>query len=474
MKNITTYFFLFFPLLLSAQVVTVSDEISIRNDQAYYILDDQRGNVLLFRDKDTEFEVHGFNERMQKQWDKSIELDKKRPEIIDVVSFGGDFCVFYAFREKQDLILKAHRYNPAANLVDSVTIVNLGNVFYKPNFLTDYSEDKKTAVIWSVDNENEISALAFHIGRMKLLWNKTFEPDGLVFNRDFHQSIVDNAGNFYFILRKENRKAKQSEHRLEVLEMGGQGEEAIVRSYSVPMQAYLTYDAFFSFDNLNQKLLAGGLYSTDNLTRAEGLFFLSIDHSDIDQQVLVFHPFDKDFVNVLLEKEKTKNKGLTEVSVQDIVLRRDGGIILIGELNKEFLRGGGTTAYYARTGIRPIIDYYYDDVFLISIHPDGAIHWRDILHKKQYSQDDDAAYSSYFLAKTPAALRVVFNDEIKQESTVSEYIIRGDGQYDRKAVMNTERKELSLRFRDAVQISATEFVVPSERRSKLKLVRVRY
>lgn len=474
MKKNLIYAFFFLPAFLLGQTVTVSDEISTRNDNSYYVLDDQRGSVILFRDQDLEFTVQGFDEQLKQMWEKQIELDKKRPEIIDVASFMGDFCVFYTFRQKQELIMKVHRYNPAANLVDSVSILNLGNKFYKPNYYTNLSEDKKIILIWSIDNDNEISALAFHMGQMKLLWSKTFIPNNMLFNRDFHQTLVDNDGNFYFIMTKDNRRSKQSEHFIEVLECGGRGEDVKVATYSIQMQGRLTYDAYFSFDNLNQRLVAGGLFSEDNITRAEGLFYLSISKKNPDDQVLVFHPFDRDFVNVLLEKDKQKNKGIPEASVQDIVLRRDGGIILIGELNKEFMRGGGTAAYYARTGIRPIVDYYYDDIFLISIHPDGKLHWKNILHKKQYSQDDDAIYSSYFLAKTPVALRVIFNDEIKQENTVSEYIIRGNGEYDRNAVMNTERKELSLRFRDAVQISANELIVPSERRNKLKLVKVKY
>ena len=148
--------------------------------------------------------------------------------------------------------------------------------------------------------------------------------------------------------------------------------------------------------------------------------------------------------------------------------------IIDEELAKEFLRGGGSTAYYARTGVRPIIDFYYDDLFLISFHPDGALHWKNILHKKQYSQDDDAVYSSYFLTKTPSALRLVFNDEVKQSNTVSEYVVRGNGEYDRNAVMNTEQKDLSIRFRDGIQISASAFVAPSERRHKIKLVKVSF
>ena len=53
-------------------------------------------------------------------------------------------------------------------------------------------------------------------------------------------------------------------------------------------------------------------------------------------------------------------------------------------------------------------------------------------------------------------------------------VVRGTGGYERKAVLSTERKELQLRFRDGVQLSAYEFVVPSERRNRLKLVRINF
>ena len=113
-------------------------------------------------------------------------------------------------------------------------------------------------------------------------------------------------------------------------------------------------------------------------------------------------------------------------------------------------------------------------MFLISIHPDGSPHWKQVLHKKQYSQDDEGIYSSYFLFKTPKRLRFLFNDEIRQENTVSEYVINGHGEYDRNSVLSTANLRLRLRFRDALQIGAYEVIIPSERRNQLRLVKVEY
>jgi hypothetical protein len=473
MKRIFLATLLFFPLFLWGQTVTVSEEVTLRDDRFYDILSDERGNVLLFRDRSSKLEVQGYDQRMQKRWEKEIELDKKNAEVLEVVSLNGDFCVIYQFRHKGNLVLKAQRFSSSANLLDSVTIKNFESVFLAPDFKIELSENKKVALIWYEEQQYKITAFSFDIEHMKLLWEINLAPESVYLPRDFHQMLVDNEGNMYLVLLKDNISSRNKSHYLEVFDYGLTIGENL-RRYIVSMQDHLTYDAFFAFDNLNKALKAGGLYSTNNPSRAEGFYFLSIPQKTPDAQLLRFHPFEGDFVNILLEKDKSKNKGIPEVSAQEIVLRRDGGIILAGELNKSLNRGGVPTGYNVRGGFRAIIDHYYDDVFLISLHPDGEIHWKDILHKKQYSQDDGAIYSSYFMVKTPTALRVIFNDEIKPESTVSEYVIRGNGGYDRKAVMNTERKDLMLRLRDAIQISANAIIIPSERRSRLKLVRVEY
>jgi hypothetical protein len=121
-----------------------------------------------------------------------------------------------------------------------------------------------------------------------------------------------------------------------------------------------------------------------------------------------------------------------------------------------------------------VVDFYYEDLFLVGVNPDGSVHWRTVLHKKQYSQDDDAIFSSFFLHRGTEQLRFLFNDEIKYENTCSEYNVSAVGRYDRNSLLNTLDQNLRLRFRDGVQISASECLIPSEFRNKLRLVLIRY
>ena len=94
--------------------------------------------------------------------------------------------------------------------------------------------------------------------------------------------------------------------------------------------------------------------------------------------------------------------------------------------------------------------------------------------KKQYSYDDAGIYSSYGLFKTPQITRILYNDEIKNENTVSEYLLTGSGAFQRKILMSTDRQDIKLQFGSSVQIDLKEIIIPSVWKSSLKLVQLRY
>jgi hypothetical protein len=109
-------------------------------------------------------------------------------------------------------------------------------------------------------------------------------------------------------------------------------------------------------------------------------------------------------------------RGISDTDVRDVILRRDGGALLIAERHHEVQRGTVAGRGFMREGTRLIIDYYYDDMFVWAFNPDGKTHWNSVLHKKQYSQDDEGVFSSYFLHRKAENLHFLFNDEIKYEN----------------------------------------------------------
>ncbi|MCB9263916.1 MAG: hypothetical protein H6558_02710 [Lewinellaceae bacterium] len=473
MKNINILILILAPLLSFSQKITVSEPIILRSDIAYELIGDLGGNTLVFRDKGTSFEVVAFNQQMKEAWSKDIELDERQPKVIGVVTGKTDFTIVYQFRQKSHTILKAHKYGPGANLIDSVSLADLGYLFYNPGFEFVRSEDRSKGLVYFLEKQELIKAYSIDLNNLHLKWQAILQPEEFSYYQNFREMLVDNDGNMTLVLEKNNFRSKREEHYFEIHTYYGLSSKLV--RYDIPMPDKLTYDAYFTYDHLNDRLIAAGLYSDKNLGRADGYFYLNVPPQNPNEYKLTLTAFDEDFISALLGKESDKTKGLAEASIKEVVLRLDGGVLLIGERNRTYERraAGVNRTFYDVSG-RFAVDYYYDEVFVISIHPTGETHWKTVLHKKQYSQDDDGMYSSYFLFKTPSNLRFIFNDEIKYENTVSEYVLKGNGESERNSLLSTENLKLRLRFRDAVQVNASELIIPSERRNRLRLVKLVY
>ncbi len=472
MKSLFTFVAFCLVASLSAQLITVSEDINVNSDVGYEVLGELGGHVLLFRDSRTEFKVQAFNERMRESWTKELELDRRAPKVLGLIPTQEDFTLIYSFRRRGNTIIKAHRYDPAANLVDSATIVDLGFLFYTPRFEVIRSEDRSKALVYFVENQNLIRAYALDVPTQTMIWEKSFSPPDFLYGRNFSQALIDDKGQMTVILERDNFRSRRKSHYYEFHTYDGGGD---VEMRTVSMGDFLTYDVFFMADNLNEQIVGAGLYTERNRERANGFFYIRIDPWETGDHFLQFSQFDEEFLQNLLGRDYREGRGLDESSVQELVLRRDGGALLIVERNRQLeRRTGAASRVYYDGGVRALVDYYFEEVFVLAVNPDGSIHWETILHKKQYSQDDNGIYSSYFLFRTQERLRFLFNDEIRYENTISEYVINGLGDYRRNSLFSTADLDLRLRFRDALQIANDAVVIPSERRNRLKLVRLDY
>lgn len=471
MRNVIIFFIFILPLFSSAQDILVSEDLPLRNDVSYELVGEIKGNILLYHNRSTEHEIQCFDPRMQLDWSKELEFDRRTAKTLGIVADDEFFYVFHHFRRKGNTLLKVNKYDAGANLRDSTLVFDYGFLFFTPDFELIRSEDRTKVLVFFVEKQSIMRALSFDVPSMQLLWEKSFSPEDYSYSEDGLQALVDNQGNMQLIIEKDNYRSRRKEHFYEVHSYYGASDE--YRKFDTRFRGMLTYDAYFTYDDLNDRLVASGFYSERDLGKATGFFYLNVDPRKPDNTTLKFQKFDQETLMGILGKRGKRAKGLQEISVQEIVLRRDGGAILIGERNRMFERGGTSRTYIDNVN-RFMVDYYFDDLLIASIHPSGEVHWKTILHKKQYSQDDNGIYSSYFLFKTPSSLRFLFNDEIKYENTVSEYILNGFGNYDRNSLLSTANLDLRLRFRDALQTGSNALIVPSERRNRLKLVKMEF
>ena len=379
------YFLVFVTTYCNAQSITVSDDVNVRNDAGYEILGRYKGNLLLFRDKNGAYEVTAFDEQMRNTWTHEIAFAEKKVQVLDAVQGVDYFAIIYKAKEKNSNIVKINRFDGDTKFVDSALVKNYGSRFYTPNPISVFSENKKITLVYSFNQDGNLEATSFDIENMKMIWQKEITLPEIVQNTEsFRQAIVDNTGKAYFIFEKDETAALfgGSAHQYVVCEAN----QSTNSNYKIILKEYAIYGIRFDFDNLNQQLSGVGLYSEIGKSRATGCFFLRLNNGI---PKLSLEVFNDDLASAVAGKEIKNNKGIPDLKPQNIIFRKDGGVVAFFEEVRQYSRasaGLGTRGigFSTENTGRFVMDYYCDNLIAVSFNPDGTVQWKKVLPKSNF------------------------------------------------------------------------------------------
>jgi len=460
--------------ILQSQTVTVSPEVSIRSNYAYDILPLSCGHTFIYHDRGSNHEFDVFDTNMRLLWNKSLAFEKRNFQVICAVARDSTVQVYYQFRDEGTLYTKVKTYNRYGEEADTSQILFQEKVQTTDKVRFVVSEDKSKIGFFRPEGKNLQLWVVDHTEGNCIL-NTLVSLRDFNFRTDFQKILVNNRGQAFVLGRKERLWSRAASQRL-MLGKIIQENQFVTTGLNIADVEFAQAD--MQFDHINNNILIGGLVSKGNTDASGGYFSIRVSPEGVEEELSVnVQLFSQDFISEVYGKKISKSKEINSLFVKELFVRQDGGLVLVTEVKKEFLRRAQSAApgrfgdFYSGRGF---IDYYYEDIILMATYPDGREHWKQFLYKKQFSQDDDGIYSSFFIFKTPSQIRFLYNDEIKNNNTVSEYAIDPLGHAERRSVLSTEYQNLKLRFKDAIQTGSSTLIVPSEKSYKVNLVRISF
>ncbi|WP_338813401.1 hypothetical protein V9L05_18675 [Bernardetia sp. Wsw4-3y2] len=351
--------------------------------------------------------------------------------------------------------------------------------------------------------ENE--KFGFHVfdNDMNLLWSKNVilpYEDKLLGVTDYK---IDKKGNVHLlsILYKEKARTKRAgkpNYSYKILSYTDEGKT--LKEYDVVVKdKFLTDMQLAIADNSN--LICAGFYSNVGTFSIEGSYFLTIDSESKQIKTKSFKEFGLDFITQDMsekQKKKTKKKAdkgkdveLYEYDLNNIILKEDGGAVLVGEqfyIRESTIR---TTGANGQVSSRTNYYYNYHDIIVISISPAGEIDWAHKVPKRQTTVNDGGYYSSYTLAIVGDKLHFVFNDNARniydkslKEGKVYSFsyknlavalnTVDSNGKQNRISLLNTPKKEEIVRPKVSVQVSKNEMILFAKRKKKYQFIRITF
>jgi hypothetical protein len=480
MDRIKCIILIFLPALIPfagmGQGVLVSSELNLRNDYAYEFVGANDKETMLFRDRAFRYEVNAFDDQMRLKWERELDFEQRKIEMAGTVYDDTSFHIFYSYRDRGKRTLKVNKYDNRAFLMDSMTLIVDEQMASGAKWRFARSENREKVLLFGPADRREVRFICYDVPTMSMMWDLSVPFVDTLSGKDFKQLLLSDAGDMYMVLEvKQGGLLRQNyEQQLWLFSQGMNG----LTKVEVNIGEWFADDTRYIYDNVNEQLIGVSTLSEKTDGRVKGLIWTRVNNRTKAVTMQEVDMLNPELLQDIHGQETRYPNNIQDFILRDLILREDGGVVVSMELVKEYSRKPAYPYSNIRNdnpmNYRRWVDYYFEDLLLMNYGPNGEREWDAVLRKRQYSQDDEGMYSSYYLFKTPSFLHLVYNDEIRNENTVSEYVINGDGDYVRNSLLSTASQRLRLRFRDAVQVSSRSFIVPSERNSKLMLVKFIY
>jgi len=452
----------------SAQQVQISEPVDVANEVDYELIGRYEDHFLLYRKSETKFFIQSFTTSDLKQnWVKTIEFSKKDITPFKIVPHKESFSILYYFHKKGKTYIGGKEFNNEAQEIGdfSIGFFNSPLILHRHQIIN--SKNKQFFLVYVPGYNGNMEVMNFDISDKKMVWQTNFKFPEFSKHREFEQVLVNNTGEAFILFNENNSRRKGQNHQFTILKVNPDKTQT---NYTIPFENHVSYDMNVQYDEINQQLVASGLYSTQKGT-VNGIFYFKTNLEQIP--TIQTSELEQNFMQSLTGKKSKKIHGIQNFAICQLVLRKDGGALLVAE--QRFAYESSMAFYEEEERKRTQADYLYQNILVASIHPSGKVYWKDVLFKSQSSENDNARYSSFFAVKTNSSIRFLYNNDISWDTSIFEYVINSSGNVQRNVVAHQLRKSGVLpQLTSSIQVSASEVIALSERDQKLRLLKINY
>ncbi|HEU4606688.1 MAG TPA: hypothetical protein VFS31_01175, partial [Chitinophagaceae bacterium] len=234
---------------------------------------------------------------------------------------------------------------------------------------------------------------------------------------------------------------------------------------------------YFRLNDNKDEIYMGAFYSTKKSGNLEGVVYGIYGMKDSTFSTFKTIPFDDQLRNAT--DDRNKKKAFNDYEVRNVIVKNDGGFILIAE---NFYITTRTTSYgngfgyyswynggYATTSTR---EYHYGDIMAIDYDVNGERKWHSFIRKEQYSQEDGGLFSSYAMLNSGASLVFLYNDFSSSKSNLSIAALDVDGALQLKKLNPGRSAGADWLPRSGKQTDLRELLIPVLRKNSLGFARV--
>ena len=482
------------------------------DESAIYTLVSHFGGIL----RPGNIEIEKYDHDLKKIISNELDLSYEKKDLVfeDLLMIDNQLYLFTSFVNKstdinyffyQQIDKTSLKIKGEVNLICEIDFSKAKKKKSNTgNFNVEVSADRsKVLVFYNLPyDKNEVERFQYKVFQndMTMLYENSIELEYKDKLFGLYDYLVSDAGDLYILGKNFNDVAKDEvktkpNYKFSIFRYGDGSN--VASEYTLESHERFLTECKLKLTGAGD-LICAGFYSEKDVSHVGGTFLLKINGESKAVMSETFEDFELEFITqnltekqekkVQKKSDKGKNVDLFQYDLDDIIIRDDGGAVLVGE--QYFVRVTTTTSTNSQgqTTTRTIYHYYYNDIIIISFSPDGAIEWKEKIAKSQHTINDSGYFSSYVVMVDKDKLRFIFNDNGAnltykhgdapytfnanlKNSIVTMATVDNRGFIKREALFNSKEIGILTRPKVCEQISDNTLILYGQRKKDYRLAK---
>ncbi len=459
------------------------------------------GNFLVYKNLRNNNAISVYDNVMKLKDNVDLRFMPDKTLNVDFIAYPDFAWLIYQYQKKNILHCMAVKINGDGKLLtDPVELDTTSIPFFADNkiYSTISSEDKSRIMIYKIQKKNDrfnFTTLLFN-DSLQLMHKSRIETSFEDKKDIFSDFFVDNASNFVFT-RGNRSSSRDFIQRLDLVIKSAESDSFNINSLDLGGK-YLD-EIKLKVDNINKHYVINSLYYLKKRGNVEGLYTTVWD---VENNRPVSQNFAElgDSVRNMAKAEGANKLALNDFFIRDVILKKDGGFMLMAEdyytqsralpWNRyDYLYGYPSFSPYYYNYYSPYsygyygrpyfynnnsqVRYYYNNILILNLDKAGKLDWSNVIHKSQYDDNDDNQLS-YTIMLTGGQLHFLFNELERRTQLLSDQSVSGSGQITRNPPLKSLDRGYTFMPRYAKQVSSTQLIVPCIYRNYICFAKIEY
>jgi hypothetical protein len=469
---------------------------------SFEIIGKLNGNFLVYKSNRNDDAVCIYDTDMKLKERVKLDFTPDQQLInVDFVAYPDFFYMIYQYQKKGVVHCAAAKLDPnARKLMEPVELdtTQIGWASGNKIYTTLNSDDKQRIMVFKINSKNTKNFLfttMLYNSNLELLGKNRMNMPMEERNDYFTDFQLTNDGDLVF---GKCLRQTYNEYVTKLSLVVKYPDSTDFTVNEVETGGRVLDEVKTKIDNTNKRILLNAFYYKQKRGNIEGLYSVIWDKKANRRIKEIASTFNDDLRNNAKSTDGSVKMAFNDFFIKNIIIRRDGGYLLISEAEYTTSRGGGFNRWDYLGGGNPWMspmDYYYwspygswnspwnrwntnsitryhaENIMILSYNAEGNVEWTNVIPKSQFDDESDNMVS-FQVMNTGADIHFLFNAFERRVLMLNDQSMSAEGKITRNPTLKNLDKGYEFMARYGKQVSGRQMIVPCLYRNYLCMAKI--